>query len=182
VKRLLIVYASKTGTTKDVANSLSKAFPSFCDTYDCRAGIIGHDDCMQKSIESEDIMIQNYEVIILGTAMYMGKPIKEFIHFCNYHQNVLNKKKLILFTCGVATQEEDKKYFWQHMPDSITQEAKLYLHLGGEIREDQMGFFSRMAMKQYIKHHGSVSGVNQDELEKIKVVAKKLLAMRRLDR
>ena len=174
---LLIVYASKTGTTKDIANGFAEKFTSFCDIYDCRERVIKYSGLEQRSIDIKDIIVKDYEIVVLGTAMYMGKPLKELTHFCKIHQNELKKKKLILYTCGVGTQEEDQKYLWNCLPDPITKSARLYLHLGGEIREDKMGCFSRMAMKEYVKQHGNINCVNYTNINKISKTVKELLSI-----
>lgn len=173
--RLLIVYASKTGTTKDIANGFAATFRSSCDIYDCRERVIKYSDLTQRSIDMKDIKVKDYEIVLLGSAMYIGKPMKEFTHFCKLHQNELQMKKLILYTCGVGTQEEDQKYLWNSLPEPIVKSARLYLHLGGEIREEKMGRFSRMAMKEYVKQHGNINCVNHTNINKITKIVTELL-------
>lgn len=165
--RLLIVYASKTGTAKDIAKGFAKTFESSCDLYDCKNQIITYSDMTQEKKAAKDIRVQDYEIVLSGSAMYIGKPLKEFIHFCKMHENELQKKKLILFTCGMETQEKEKEYLWNCLPEGITKSASLYLHLGGEIRLDKMGFFSRMAMKEFTKQQENIPAVNQTNIDEI---------------
>ena len=167
MKKALIIYASKTGTTQDAANSMAAALSPFCDTYDCCHQVLKTAKNTQETVNSRDLQLNDYEVVVLGTAMYMGKPMKEFKKFCNDHETELLKNKLILFTCGIGTKEEDKPYLWQHLPISITQHALLYSHLCGEIRKDRMSLLARVAMSGYVKEHGDATGINEVLIEEI---------------
>jgi menaquinone-dependent protoporphyrinogen oxidase len=173
-KKTLIIYASKTGTTQDAASSLATALAPFSDTYDCRQKVLKTTGGVQENMNAGKLKWADYGVVVLGTAMYVGKPMKELVDLCNGWQTELLNKKLLLFTCGVDTKGEDKDYLWRHLPNAITQNALLYRHLGGEIREDRMNFFSRMAMKEYVKRHGPAAGINQAVVEEISNTIKNL--------
>lgn len=166
--KALIIYASKTGTTEDAAYRLAAMLEPACDVYPCCKPRANHGNSSVHQIQSMDeLHWEDYEVVVLGTAMYMGKPMKAFIDFCTKHEHTLQSKTLMLFTCGVGTQEEDQAYLSKHIPPAISERALQYRHLGGELREERMGFFARLAMKDYVKKHGPAAGVSHQLIEEM---------------
>lgn len=161
MKKALVVYASKTGTTRDAANLLSECLAPFCDTYDCR--------------QRGALRLVDYEVVVLGTAMYMRKPMKELCDFCQSHRDELLKKSLMLFTCGIETLEEDKKYLWQNLPPAITQKTLQYFHIGGEIRKNRMGLLSHLIMRDYVKKKGVVPELDRKLIDEMCLTIKEIL-------
>lgn len=175
MKKVLIIYASKTGTTQDVSTSLAADLAPFCDTYDCCQRAMRTAGGAQESVKAHGIQWADYEIVVLGTAMYMGRPMKELKKFCIDQETILLTKKLILFTCGIGTQEEDKTYLWRHLPKSITQQALFYSHLGGEIRKARMSPLARVAMSEYVKEHGDAPGINRMLVDEMIETIKKYL-------
>jgi menaquinone-dependent protoporphyrinogen oxidase len=174
MNRILLVYASKTGTTQDTASELEKHLSMRCDLYNCRNELLVRERQTQINVRSDGLNWNTYGMVIIGTAMYMGRPMKEIKHFCKKYQDKLIKKRLALFSCGIGTETEDKEYLWKKLPEVITNNVLLYRHLGGEIREERMNAFARFAMKEYVKQNGPAKGINHvgvkefcEEIEKL---------------
>ncbi|MEN6594476.1 MAG: flavodoxin domain-containing protein [Clostridiaceae bacterium] len=167
MKKCLIVYASKAGTTRDAANALAKPFGSACDRYDCIAGTLLDASGAAKKRPMRKMDLGGYDVIALGTAMYMGMPIKALSRFCAVHETSLLQKKLILFTCGIGTEQEDKPYLWQRLPASITNASVYYRHLGGEIRKGKGIPMANMILKEYAKTHASPPQIDSAAVEEL---------------
>jgi|GEM_PF-564762 len=159
MNKALIVYASKTGTTKDVAAMLAKKLTVPAELYDCRSKTLLN--CSGKQVAERTVpKIDEYGLVILGTPMYMGKPIKEFKKFLTKNVQKLTQASVAIFTCGVGTQEEDGVYLRKSLPESLKGKQMLYRHMGGEVRIEKMGGFARLAMKEYEKQHGTAAGID----------------------
>lgn len=164
MNKILFVYASKTGTTEDAATEVAKLTAIPCDIYNCSNELLKKDNKSQEKIRPEKLIWDSYEMIVIGTAMYMRSPMKEIKLFCKNYRDKLKQKKLILFTCGIESEEADKEYLWKQLPQEVSQAALYYCHLGGEIREDRMNALSRLAMREYVKKNGPVIGLNQKKI------------------
>ncbi len=166
MSKILLVYASKTGVTQDAAMELAKFLSIPCDIYNCRDELLYREGLIGVGLKPSELKWSSYEIIVIGTAMYMGSPMKEVKSFCKKYQEQLIQKRLICFTCGIGTETEDKAYLWKHLPKEVSRSILLYRHLGGEIREERLNGFSRFAMREYGKQHGLATGINYAMIKK----------------
>lgn len=158
MNKVLIVYASKTGVTQDAARAIAAQLSIETALFDCRGNFLdGPDGTAEKGIPP----LSEYGGVVLGTAMYVGAPLKEFKRFCAVYENELLSLPLVLFTCGVETAETDERYLQKSLPSSLTRHALIYRHLGGEVRPERLSAFERMAMKQFEKQHGKAHGIDE---------------------
>jgi len=164
-KKTLIVYGSNKGTTRDMVYEIAKRLDKPSEFFDCKncSLQLGNNG---KIMKLEQINLSNYGLILIGTPMYMGAPLKAVKQFCIQNEAELYSHELGIFTCGVGTQEEDRAYIRKHIPETLIGKA-YYSHLGGEIRENKMNLLERAAMRGFIKQRGSVTGVNHDSLNKL---------------
>ena len=84
MKKSLIIYSSKYGTTKKYAEMIAE---------ELGGDIYSVNDFNQK-------ILNNYDTIIIGSGLYAGK-IKGINIIVNNYETLKNKK-LVLFTCGLA--------------------------------------------------------------------------------
>ena len=150
MKRLLIAYASKTGTTRRAAETLARALAPDCDLYDLRRGTLRTLSGTETRVPFRSLDLTSYRAIALGSAMYMGHPVKPFLRVLQESAPALLRQPLYLFTCGLAKQEEEQSYLWPLLPGEIAAHAKELHHMGGELCETG-GFFQRMMLKDYAK-------------------------------
>lgn len=150
MKRILIAYASKTGTTKRAAETLARALAPDSDLYDLRRGTLRTLSGTETRIPFRSLDLTSYRAIALGSAMYMGRPVKPFLRVVQETAQTLQRQPLFLFTCGLAKQEEEQSYLWPLLPGEIAAHAKELHHMGGELCETG-GFFQRMMRKDYEK-------------------------------
>lgn len=139
MNKILICYSSKTGTTKNAAVTIANTLKSPYTLIDL--GDHGW----------ETLPLMEYNVVILGTSIRIGTPRKDFIHFLNQKKNELVKKKMILFTCGIASEEQDKKYLSKRIPNLFDTDRIMYRHLEGELYLDKYKGFSKLVIEDYIK-------------------------------
>ncbi len=98
-KKILVAYASKCGATAEIAAAIAESL--------CAGGLSAE---LQKvnNIRS----IGGYQGIVLGTAIYMGKPLKEAVAFVEKFGNQMGNLPFAVFdvclTMKDATPENEK--------------------------------------------------------------------------
>lgn len=163
MKPVLIVYASKTGVTQDAAQAVAAQLGCAAAFFDCRARMLTVDGASRKCDPAPD----EYTAVILGTAMYMGSPLKEMKRFCAAHEAKLLCLPVAIFTCGLEAAETDEQYLRSHLSTALMQHAFIYRHLGGEVRLERMNAFERMAMKEFEKQHGKAAGIDMNAVREL---------------
>jgi menaquinone-dependent protoporphyrinogen IX oxidase len=166
MNRIMILYASKSGTTKKVAQAMARSLAPECDLYDLRKGTLQTLSGTHKRTPYRSLNLGAYRAIVLGSAMYMGKPLKPFLRFCQDRTQDLLSQPLFLFTCGLATAEEEQSYLWPLLPLVLANHAGTLHHLGGEINENG-GWFSRMVLKEYEKKYHAFPSINQQAIDEL---------------
>ena len=123
--KILIVYASKTGTTEKCVGILGQNLKDVT--------IIN-----LTAIQNEDI--NKYDLIIIGSPIRMGMIHKKVKEFINKNTEILKNKKVAYFICcGFA--ENYQQYFEQNISKELLEKAITYDTFGGEmILEKQKGF------------------------------------------
>ena len=141
MKKVLIIYSSKYGTTKKYAEWISNELNG--DLFDI------------KNLNQN--ILGNYNIIILGSGLYAGKIDGIKILLKNYE--ILQGKKLIIFTCGLADYNKTEnvnsiaKRLEKEIPENIRQNIKVY-YLRGGINYKKLNLKHKImmaAMKHIIK-------------------------------
>lgn len=164
MRKVLIVYASKTGVTQEAAQMTAAKLGMTAALYDCRRRTLTD---AEGNMSKQTPSISNFSAVVLGTAMYMGAPLKACKRFCSDHEKELLSLPVALFTCGVETPETDEQYLRSHLSSSLMQHILIYRHLGGEVRPERMNAFERMAMKEFEKKHGKAPGIDDGAIRKL---------------
>ena len=134
--KTLIVYATKTGCTGDCAAMVSQKLAQPAKLMDLKT-VKGTAD--------------GYDCVIIGTPIYMGRVMKEIADFVKRQEGSLLMKKVVFFTCGAGTAQQDGEYLRKCIPEALTRRAAAISHFGGEIRLDRKSPLERFAMKQMMK-------------------------------
>jgi menaquinone-dependent protoporphyrinogen oxidase len=91
--KILIAYASKCGSTKEVAEAIDQVFSQAGVAVDVR--------------RVQDVKdLSPYRVVVLGTAIRMEKPLSEAIAFVKKHRAGLNQLPLACFSLGIQMHED----------------------------------------------------------------------------
>ncbi|MCL2157566.1 MAG: hypothetical protein FWH54_06055 [Methanobrevibacter sp.] len=163
--KIAILYGTKYGTTEKVAELIFKS-------------IENHNKDNSKSIdvqiinlkEKKDISL-DFDVLIIGSSVYMGRIRKELKKFLKNNKNTLTEKPLALFICGV-NEEDGIKQINKTFPSEIVSHSIATAFLGGELNLDKMGFLDRKIAQSIIKgskKEFKIDNVAIDEfVEKIK--------------
>lgn len=83
----IIIYSSKYGSTEDCAKSLKSGLSGSVTLADIN------------KTNPETIKLENFDTIILGSSIYVGKISKKMRTFCNEKNDMLSRKRMGIFLC-----------------------------------------------------------------------------------
>lgn len=145
----LIVYATKYGFTKTCAEILAKKLGENVDIYDLNSNV-------------PDLM--KYDKVIIGGSIYAGKIRKPVTRFCTDNLNTLKGKKLGLFICGMAKEEDAQKQLDSSFPQDLLGVCAAKGFFGGECNYEKMNFLEKFIMKKITGSKQSQSKVAEDNI------------------
>jgi len=134
--RVLVTYATKHGSTREIAEAIA-------------ATISGH-GIVAEVLPVEDVAeIGSYDAVVLGSAIYMGRWLKEATEFTRRHRASLAERPLWLFSSGplgteVVDNEEQPKELSELLEMLEPRDHRLYY---GALTRDALGFGERMVVK-----------------------------------
>lgn len=89
VKKVLVAYGSKCGSTGEVAEAIAKVFTEKGAAVDV--------------LRVQDISnIDQYDAVVLGSAARMGKLLPEAVSFAEKHAEILQRTPTAYFTTGIT--------------------------------------------------------------------------------
>ena len=133
--KTLIVYASKKGAAREVAEKIGRHFE---DAVSCDIKDAGQ------------IQINDFRYVIIGSSVYAGGIDKKIKTFILRNTKALLQKELGLFLCGIQHKEADK-VFGQNFKAEILEHAKAKSFLGGIYDPEKAGAFTRWLFKKAAK-------------------------------
>jgi menaquinone-dependent protoporphyrinogen oxidase len=93
VNRILVAYATKCGSTAEIATAIGKLLSSAGAEVDVR--------------RVQDVKdVKGYQAVVIGSATRMEKILPEAIDFANRHRRVLQQIPTAYFTVGVTMVED----------------------------------------------------------------------------
>ena len=134
--RVLVAYASKNGSTAEVARSIGVTLSDAGHHVDVRDAAVATDvDC--------------YDAVILGGSLYMGRWHADARSFLRRHRAALETRALSVFALGPVTLEEDKVAGSRKQLDKALEQLgvapQLVTIFGGAVDPAKLHFpFSRM--------------------------------------
>jgi menaquinone-dependent protoporphyrinogen oxidase len=138
-KKVLILFASRSGSTADTAT------------------IIAHEMKLKQKEITVDVLpvkkakdITSYDLIILGSAIRMGRPLPEMLSFIKSYCPILKTKKIISFALCMNLRTENDKTIQESAafltPFSVCTpiETKIF---AGSVDYSKLDFFARLISK-----------------------------------
>ncbi len=135
-ERALIAYATKYGSTEEVAREIGTVLS-------------------QKGVEVDILParkvkdVRPYGLVVIGTAIRMGKPMKDAVAFAGKFRDDLRGKRVALFSVGLQVREdtpesrEKARGFLQPVTDLTGEPESLGL-FAGKIDPDKFEFLLRL--------------------------------------
>jgi menaquinone-dependent protoporphyrinogen IX oxidase len=98
-KRVLIVYATATNSTKSIADSMK----TYIESNGHKVDVI--------SAKNNKVDLTNYKLIIIGSAIHANNPLPEALAFIDINREELSAKYVAVFAvCSTITSTKKKKY------------------------------------------------------------------------
>ena len=151
--KIIIIYASKYGTTEKVAGMIAGKLK---ETNEVTLVSL-------KGNPNPDI--SGFELVILGTPIYAGQANKKMKTFCLANQAVLLQKKTGLFVCGMEIDRAKRaKELEDAYPEGLRNAAMATGFLGGAFLFERMNFIERFIIKKITKTDKTVHRILSNEI------------------
>lgn len=160
--KILVIYATKYGCTKKCAEILK----SFLD-----------EEVEILSAKSYKIDLTQYDVVLIGGSVYMGKIRKEIIQFYKRNKKQLENKRIGLFVCCYTPNGTDG-FLESLFPKEMLEHAFYATCVGGEMNYRKMNCIYRK-MFQSLKKIDDFNKVftdptiNKEEIRKLAYMVNK---------
>lgn len=148
--KTLIAYATKYGTTKEYAEALARTIADDVTVVDLR----------QQSAPD----LAAYDVVVVGTAIYYGRPLKEVKVFCDNNLNQLRTKRLGLFICCLIPDKAEAA-LRDAFPADLSASAAALGTFGGKIVMKRLSFGERLITMAMAKGGQDISSYSEEPLQ-----------------
>ena len=131
--KVLVVYASKHGSTREIAEAVAAELREAGCTVDCREA---HDAARP----------DGYDAVVLGSATYAKRWRREARRFLHDHRDALAQRPLWLFSSGpVGEREPDPAWVEPHAVLKAAERlgARDHVVFGGRVPADPRNFVER---------------------------------------
>lgn len=134
--KTLIIYSSKTGTTKRCAALL--------------AANIGADSCDMFSIDEKLPELSGYDCVAIGSYVRMGVIDKKIAAFLSKNKDELFKMKFGLFICSCLADKVSEA-ITKNFSDEFMDNAAIIDWFGGELPKDKLKAMDKIIVNSIIK-------------------------------
>lgn len=148
--KILIVYASKYGTTEDCANLLKDK--------------LSGDVTIMNINQATSIDLSLFNTVIIGGSVYVGKISKKLREFCEKNMDSLSRKKLGLFLC-CALVENKEQLLSDNFPQTLLKNTTVTGIFGSEARLDKMSFMDKTILKTVTKGDFSAFKISEESID-----------------
>lgn len=149
----LIAYGTKYGCAEKCARELAKEIQGRVDTVNLK--------------ENTVIDLTQYDHVIIGGSVYIGRIQKEVTNFINSNLNELLSKEIGLFICGMQEGEALDKEMADSFPSDLLIKAKSIKHFGGEFIFKKMNFMEKTIVKKISKITSDKSDIKHENIKKL---------------
>lgn len=145
MKKTLVVFAGKRGTTKAAAGRLAAALGGQA-AYDLAAGPVpGPED---------------FEAVALAGAAYMGSWDERLVAWANEHAAALGSKEVALLEIGMNAEANAAAAL-----PGLAARARAYCKPGGAVRWAELGFMERLIVRMVSGKKGDASNYDESKLD-----------------
>ena len=146
--KILIAYAGRVGVTAECAELLKKE--------------LGDRDVTIADLNSATPKLGEYDTVIIGTAIYYGKPEKSVVKFIKDKANELENKKFAGYVCAAFADRFDE-YVEDTFPSKLRRGAIDCVYFGGELKPEKQKNFLMRALVRSMRNEIVENGESDDE-------------------
>ena len=139
MKKILVAYSSKHGSTADAAKLLAQRLKG---------------EVTLANLNEAGPDPAGFDIVALGGAVYAGTLPKALKAYCTAHEAVLAQKPLGLFVCCSEASPGELQYLKANLPNALVEGAVVTASFGGEARPEQMNILEKLVMKVAVKASG----------------------------
>lgn len=146
-----IIYASKHGTTGFVAEKIKN--------------LLTDDEVVMFNLDKHDrIELRHFGRIIIGSPLYAGTSLPVVRKFVEQNLLDLLQKEVGIFFCCMFQDKADQQII-KGFPELLRNHARSIRNMGGEYRFEEMNCIERLVVKKISGATGSVSEINDMNIE-----------------
>jgi len=147
--KTLIVYASKYGCTADCAAKLKNLLTG---------------DVTLADINKVSPNVHEFDTVIIGGSVYIGKVSKKLKAFCENNLSELLKKQVGIFLC-CALADQANEVLTSNFPPTLLTHSKATKTFGSEARLGKMSFLDKTIIKAVTKGDFSNFKISDESIE-----------------
>lgn len=132
---ILLVYASKTGTTKRCAEMLAQKL----------------ENITVANLSKESVDLSKYDLVIIGASIRIGMMHSKVKQFIKNNLEVLKTKKVAFYVC-CGSVENTKQYFETNLPKELVDSAIICDSFGGELDINKQKGLDKFIVKMVTKN------------------------------
>jgi len=147
--KVLIVFTGKYGSSGMYANRLAEEFGDNSQAVDVK--------------QAKKIDLEQWDGIIVGGGVYMGKTPRTLKSFLKKYVNALKSKKIGLFVCCASKAEDSQitEYFEKNFPSELVEKAVFKrVFPGGQVMNEKAGFV-------YKKMYDQMTKLSKEEIDEL---------------
>lgn len=157
--KILVAYASGTGTTEKCARLLAEKLP-------------GSDLC---DLKKNLVDPSSYDAVIVGGSIRFGALASRARTYLEKCEPILAGKRLGLFICCASADNADD-IFARNIPEKLLEHAAVHISFGGELAVERARGVEKLMLKMMLKSYGKDSPAPQVFPERIAEFAEKIMA------
>lgn len=146
--KILIAYAGRVGVTAECAELLKKE--------------LGDRDVTLCDLNNAKPKLGDYDTVVIGSAIYYGKPEKAVRNFIREKQNELESKRFAGYVCAAYADLADE-YIEDTFPPKLRKGAVDCSYFGGELKPDKQKNFLMRALVRSLRNEIINNGDSDDE-------------------
>lgn len=150
--KTIILYATRYGSTDKVARLIQEKIPGETKTV---------------NLTKEQVPdLSSFDTVVIGSPIYVGKTLKPLIAYMQQNLEVLKKKRLALFLCaGEQDPTQIEKMITANFPSELCSQAIYKGAMGSELKLENVGFFMRFMLKNFIKVKEDYSRLSDENID-----------------
>ena len=149
----VIIYSTRYGSTLEAANRIKKELGEECSIVNVMTDTVPN--------------IDGFDTVVLGGSIYVGRVQKQLTAFMNANLKQLLSKKVGLFLCaGAPNDEEKEKELKGAFPSELYEHASAKDVLGYAFIFEKMKFLDKLIMKKIKGDANSTSVYFDDHIKK----------------
>ena len=148
--KILIAYAGRVGVTAECAELLR--------------GYLAGRDVTVCDLSVSKPKLGEYDTVIIGTAIYYGKPERSVVSFIKEKMNELENKHFGGYVCA-AYADRAEEYIENTFPPKLRRGAFELAYFGGELKPEKQKNFLMRALVRSLRNEILNNGGSDDESE-----------------